>query len=54
MFYELGEHVGILTHIASFWAYRVGNPRTGRLTPVDYADTLLDFEDSLAGTGVEG
>lgn len=52
MFYELGEHVGILTHIASFWAYRVGNPRESRLSPLEYADTLIDFEDSLAGTAV--
>ncbi len=51
MFYELGEHVGILTHISSFWAYRVGNLRGGRLAPVEYADTLIDFEESLAGTG---
>ena len=48
MFYDLGERVGILTHIASFWAYRVTSARGTRLTPVEYADTLLDFDDSLA------
>ncbi len=48
MFYELGEHVGILTHISSFWAYRITGAAGRRLSPVDYADTLLDFDESLA------
>lgn len=53
MFYELGDHVGILTHIASFWAYRMASTPGGRLSPVEYADTLLDFDESLAGVIVE-
>lgn len=48
MFFELGEHVGILTHIASFWSYRMSGGLSRRLTPLDYADTLLDFDESLA------
>lgn len=48
MFFELGEHVGILTHIASFWSYRMTGGPTRRLSPIDYADTLLDFDESLA------
>jgi len=47
LFYELGEHVGVLTHITSFWDYRMG-AAGARLMPVEYADTLLDFDDSLA------
>ena len=54
MFYELGEHVGILTHIASFWAYRVGNPRAGRLSVVDYADTLLISRTAWPGRASMG
>ncbi len=53
MFYDLGERVGILTHIASFWNYRVGNQRTAKLSPVEYADTLIDFEESLAGASAD-
>ena len=48
MFYELGDHVGILTHISSFRAYRMSGAVGGRMTPVEYADTLLDFDESLA------
>ena len=53
MFYELGEHVGILTHISSFWAYRINGARGARLSPVDYADTLLDFDESLACVAIQ-
>ena len=52
MFYELGEHVGILTHISSFWAYRITGTRGLRLSPVDYADTLLDFDESLSSVAI--
>jgi hypothetical protein len=49
LFYELGEGIAILGHIASFWAYRLKstNPKD-RLHPNDYADILMDFESSLA------
>ncbi|MFT4074552.1 MAG: hypothetical protein QM647_03405 [Asticcacaulis sp.] len=49
LFFELGESIGILSHIASFWGYRMGHSMTSqRLSPVEYADILLDFEDSLS------
>jgi hypothetical protein len=50
LFFELGESIGILSHIGSFWTYRMstcaynGQP----LTPAEYADILLDFDESLA------
>ncbi len=49
LFFELGESIGILSHIASFWAYRLGGA-TGdqRLTLGEYADILIDFDESLA------
>lgn len=56
MFFDLGECIGILGHIGSFWAYRMG-PRA-RLSPDEFADVLADFEDSLmnidAGDGLIG
>ena len=52
LFYELGEHVGVLTHITSFWEYRVGATNL-RLTPLEYADMLHDFDESLACVFVE-
>ena len=49
LFYELGEMIGILDHISSFWTYRMGQSRG--LTPMpyqDYTDILTDFEESLS------
>ena len=51
LFYELGEHVGVLTHITSFWEYRIGGSNL-RLSPLDYADMLQDFDQSLACVAV--
>ncbi|MGN6209727.1 hypothetical protein [Asticcacaulis sp.] len=49
LFFELGESIGILSHIASFWSYRMGQSMmTQRLTPFEYGDILMDFEDSLS------
>ncbi|MFT3996674.1 MAG: hypothetical protein QM667_04640 [Asticcacaulis sp.] len=54
LFFELGENIGILGHIASFWGYRMlGNPSQQRLTALEYADVLMDFEDSLMILGME-
>ncbi len=48
LFFELGESIGILSHIGSFWAYRVNaQTQNQRLTPLEYGDVLMDFDDSL-------
>ena len=48
LFFELGESIGILSHIGSFWAYRVNaQSQNQRLTPLEYGDVLMDFDDSL-------
>ncbi len=48
MFFGLGECIGVLSHIASFWSYRMGPKMQHlRLTPAEFADILVDFEDSL-------
>ncbi len=48
LFFELGENLGILSHIGSFWSYRMGQSMMSqRLTPTEYCDILMDFEDSL-------
>jgi hypothetical protein len=48
MFFELGENIGVLSHIGAFWDYRM-NARGGQadLTAPELADILTDFEDSL-------
>lgn len=53
MFFDLGECIGILSHIGSFWTYRMGAKMAhARLTPVEFADILVDFEDSLINVEV--
>ncbi len=55
LFFELGEHLGILSHISSFWNYRMKGPRgMVRLAAEDYADLLVDYEDSLSILYVDG
>jgi len=54
LFCELGEYIGILGHISSFWAYRMtGGSAQQRLSSLEYADVLMDFDDSLAILGSE-
>ena len=47
MFTRLGEQLGAIQHIASFWRFRFppGAPRT--LSSTELMDLLLDFEDTL-------
>jgi hypothetical protein len=47
MFTRLGEQLGAIQHIVSFWRYRFqpGEPRT--VSPTELMDLLMDFEDSL-------
>jgi hypothetical protein len=53
LFYELGESIGILSHISSFWNYRMSKAMAHcRLTPLEYCDVLMDFEDSMLNIGV--
>lgn len=49
LFYDLGESVAILGHISSFWNYRLSqSDYYDRLDAVEYADILMDFDDSLS------
>ncbi len=48
-FFELGENLGILSHISSFWRYRMGQVnRMNAMTAEEFADLLTDFEESLS------
>jgi hypothetical protein len=48
MFLELGERLGALNHIVSFWKYRFPQQETDALNPYDLVDLLMDFEASLS------
>ncbi|ESQ87889.1 hypothetical protein [Asticcacaulis benevestitus] len=53
MFFDLGECIGILSHIGSFWTYRMGAKMAhARVTPAEFADILVDFEESLLSVEV--
>ncbi|EJL31212.1 hypothetical protein PMI01_02876 [Caulobacter sp. AP07] len=48
MFADLGEQLGAIQHVVSFWRYRFpyGKPRIA--SPDELMDLFLDFEDSMA------
>jgi hypothetical protein len=47
MFCELGERLGAVTHIVSFWNYRFPSARMTVVTAEELVDILADFEESL-------
>jgi hypothetical protein len=48
MFGQLGEVLGGLQHIVSFWMYRFPEGKPAFITPAELMDLFLDFEGSLA------
>jgi hypothetical protein len=47
MFASLGEQLGAVQHIHSFWRYRFPADRPRLIAPDELMDVFLDFEDSL-------
>ncbi|MDP3852312.1 hypothetical protein [Phenylobacterium sp.] len=50
MFSSLGEQLGAIQHVASFWRYRFPEGRARLIAPDELMDVFLDFEDSMAFT----
>jgi hypothetical protein len=48
MFTELGERLGAVNHIVSFWKYRFPGGKMPVVTGQELADIVADFEESLA------
>lgn len=48
LFYELGERLGSVHHIVSFWRFRFPEGTRVRMTGEDLVELLSDFEMSLA------
>lgn len=46
-FQDLGERLGAIQHIASFWKYRFSTPRSS-VEAEELCDVFMDFEDCLA------
>jgi hypothetical protein len=53
MFTALGEQLGAIQHIISFWRYRFPPQRMPVAGPSELMDIFLDFEDSLAPASEE-
>lgn len=47
MFIELGECLGGVQHIISFWRYRFPAGKVRMISPSELMDVFLDFEDNL-------
>jgi hypothetical protein len=48
MFCDLGERLGAVTHIVSFWNYRFPKGQRPIVTGPELVDIITDFEESLA------
>jgi len=48
MFCDLGERLGAVNHIVSFWNFRFPSGRPPLVTGAELADILADFEDGLS------
>jgi hypothetical protein len=47
MFLRLGEKLGVIDHIVSFWTYRFPPGHPTAASPLELMDIFLDFEESL-------
>jgi hypothetical protein len=54
VFTSVGDKLGALQHIVSFWRYRVGESNNKQLSASDLSDILRDFEASLGCGNREG
>lgn len=48
LFDELGERLGSIDHVVSFWRFRFPNGQKPNIEPEELADIFADFEQSLA------
>jgi hypothetical protein len=48
LFVELGQAMGTISHIASFWGYRFPKDRELKADIVEYLDILREYESGLA------
>ena len=54
MFVKLGERLGVIDHVASFWAYRFPPGRPPAVSAAELMDIFLDFEESLGLAANDG
>jgi hypothetical protein len=49
MFFDVGEKLGAVQHITSFWTYRFGAGGAAGMAAPELFDVFTDFENSLGG-----
>lgn len=54
MFMQLGEQLGAIQHVISFWSYRMPKGKPRIISHEELADLFLDFEDGLAAVPAAG
>jgi hypothetical protein len=54
MFLTLGERLGVIDHIVSFWTFRFPANRLATVTAGELMDIFLDFEESLGSSARTG
>ena len=54
MFLTLGERLGVVDHIVSFWTFRFPANRLASVTAGELMDIFLDFEESLGSSARTG
>jgi hypothetical protein len=47
LFHDLGEHVGGVQHIVSFWRFRFPSGTEGKITPSELCEIFNEFEHTL-------
>jgi len=52
LFFELGERLGAVEHIVSFWRYRFPVGRPIRVNAEELVDLFSDFETSISFTSL--
>jgi hypothetical protein len=48
MFKELGERLGVVSHIISYWSYRFPNAKALPIPAADLLRIFSDFDDGLS------
>ena len=50
LFTELGERLGAIDHVISFWRFRFPSTERALITPEELSDIFSDFQQSLSIT----
>ena len=52
-FLELGETLGVLSHVVSYWKFRFKKGAPTQVNAIELNDILMDFDLGLAGANTQ-